>query len=322
MHCRQRGDNILSSGQGAPNPDRFEGVTIFSHFRHRLTAERAAPTSIAIEALTPVSTANVRLPITSRFSNRTLADHTRAHPGMGLIANSGRDYLIAGSWRHRSDIVELIELSSGDHRGELIRRLASKLAGAGVKLLILDYSVGAHDPSFFRREGFVLIERILEFERLPGEIGSKPRPVGFTMQNYTAAAGPRILDLEKQAFPWLWWNSNEEWSAYIANPGVEIIAGYYDGEIVGYAGFVVYRNDGHLDRLAVHRNFHGRGLGSALLTEAMIRMADRGAKRIALTTQENNYQAQRLYENYGFRRGRWTYEIHGKWLGPGEDPRT
>jgi RimJ/RimL family protein N-acetyltransferase len=43
-------------------------------------------------------------------------------------------------------------------------------------------------------------------------------------------------------------------------------------------------------------------------------MIERGAKQVALTTQDYNYRSQRLYERNGFRRGRWAYEIYGRWL--------
>jgi len=40
---------------------------------------------------------------------------------------------------------------------------------------------------------------------------------------------------------------------------------------------------------------------------------------VALTTQEDNVRSQALYLANGFHRSRWTYEIHGRWLGPEAD---
>jgi ribosomal protein S18 acetylase RimI-like enzyme len=278
---------------------------------------RSVPFEVAI--LTPQNALTVRLPLTSRFSGQSLADHAGRYPGMGLIASSGREYVVAGPWRRRSDIAELIEASIGDHRPALVRRLGEDLAANGFKLLVLDYSLDSRDPGFFRREGFVLIEKILEYERPIAPISPPPLPKGFEVRPYAETDRAQILDLERESFPWLWWNSPNEWDAYIANPGVEVLVGTFEGTVVGYAGFVVYRHDGHLDRLAIHRNFHGQRFGATLLTQALSRMRERGANGITLTTQADNVQSQRLYELNGFRRARWSYEIHGKWLAPTED---
>ena len=40
-----------------------------------------------------------------------------------------------------------------------------------------------------------------------------------------------------------------------------------------------------------------------------------GARRVTLSTQEDNHRSQALYERFGFRRTRWAYEIWGLWLG-------
>src|SRR5262249_50728357 len=101
--------------------------------------------------------------------------------------------------------------------------------------------------------------------------------------------------------------------------GVEVLVGCLDSRIVGYAGFVVYHHDGHLDRLAVRGVEQGRGFGRALLIDSLARMREHGARRVALTTQEDNVRSQALYLANGFPRSRWTYEIHGRWLGSEAD---
>jgi GNAT superfamily N-acetyltransferase len=235
---------------------------------------------------------------------------------MGLVASAGREYIVAGQWRRRTDIAELIEASPGDSRGVLLERLGQTLARMGYKLVVLDYGLGARDPGFFRRHGFTLIERILEYERPTAPVARGPLPDGFIVRPYSENDRGAVLGLERESFPWLWWNSELEWDSYVTHAGVEVLVGSFHGEVVGYVGFIMYRHDGHLDRLAVHRDFHGQRFGAGLLTDALARMIALGATRVALTTQEDNVRSQRLYEQNGFHRARWTYEIHGKWLAP------
>lgn len=263
--------------------------------------------------LTPELAGRVRLPLTSRFTGRSLAAHAERHPGMGLIADEGRQYAIAGPWRNRAEIAELLEVSPGNLRSLLVGRLGQLLRDRGVRLVVLDYGLGALDHRFFRAEGFDLIERIIELER-PDRPIDLIRAPGLAIRRYQPADRETVLDLERESFPWLWWNSPEEWENYLRTREVEVIVGAVQGRIVGYAGSVVFGRDGHLDRLAVRESEQGKRYGAALLSVALERMRQRGATKISLTTQENNLRSQALYFRNGFQRGRWTYEIHGKWL--------
>lgn len=231
---------------------------------------------------------------------------------MAFVTDDGRQYVVGGPWRRRADIVELIEASNGKHRPALLNAITSSLTSLGVRMLVLDYGPSSVDRDLCRDAGLSVIERIVEYERPDCHVA--PRPSNLEIRQIRPEDRDPILDLERHSFPWLWWNSPEEWEAYVALPSVDVIVGLVDGRIVGYAGFTVYHRDGHLDRLAVRDSEQGRGYGSALLVEALTRMDRAGAGRVRLTTQEDNHRSQALYERYGFRRGRWTYAIYGKWL--------
>lgn len=289
---KQRGTPIVAN----PSPERSD--------------EPAEP---PIQLLTPQLAGRVRLPLTSRFTGRTLEEHLRRYPGMSLLAEDGRQYAVAGPWRHRADVAELLELSRGNLRPAILTRLIAMLADRGVRLLVLDYGLSALDPHFFRSEAFLLIERIVEYERPDLPVASRPA-TGLAIRRYRPGDREAVLELERESFPWLWWNSPEEWDGYVKAKEVEVYVGTVADRIVGYAGFVVYGREGHLDRLAVREAEQGKGYGAVLLHAALNRMRERGAKRIALTTQEDNYRSQALYTHNGFQRSRWTYEIHGRWL--------
>lgn len=269
--------------------------------------------------MTPEWATSVRIPLTSRFNRSSFAAHLRQNPGMALITEAGREYVVAGRWRRRPDIAELIEVTRGDQRLDLIDALCAELARKGVRLLLLDYGLEALDPAFYRRAGFNLIERIVEYERSSCVVRRRARE-GLSIRPYTLADRAAVLELERESFTWLWWNSPDEWDHYCATPAVEVIVGCHAERVIGYAGFVTHNKDAHLDRLAVHRDDQGHGYGAGLLTEALARMHERGAKRVALTTQEDNERSQALYERYGFHRGRWSYAIHGRWLTPEDVP--
>ena len=76
------------------------------------------------------------------------------------------------------------------------------------------------------------------------------------------------------------------------------VAGY---AISGRAGAISY-----LQRLAVHPDHQGDGLGYALVVDALTWARRRGAASMLVNTQERNERALALYEQVGFRR-----EAHG-----------
>jgi GNAT superfamily N-acetyltransferase len=71
------------------------------------------------------------------------------------------------------------------------------------------------------------------------------------------------------------------------------LVGYH---VTGRAGSL-----GYLQRLAVHPDVHGRGLGTALVGDALDWCARRGCSSVLVNTQEINQRALSLYEHLGFR---------------------
>jgi L-phenylalanine/L-methionine N-acetyltransferase len=99
--------------------------------------------------------------------------------------------------------------------------------------------------------------------------------------------------------------SREETKAWLEKPadGVRIVA-VLDGRIVGTAGFVQYkgrRSHAAGIGLSVHDDYHGRGIGAALLA-ALVDAADNwlNLKRLELTVYVDNVPAIDLYKKYGF----------------------
>lgn len=77
-----------------------------------------------------------------------------------------------------------------------------------------------------------------------------------------------------------------------------------DGETVGYAFATTHFGNRlvHLVRIAVHPAYQGRAIGVRLLAEVAAFARTINAGTLALNTQADNYNAQRLYEWFGFRR--------------------
>jgi GNAT superfamily N-acetyltransferase len=68
----------------------------------------------------------------------------------------------------------------------------------------------------------------------------------------------------------------------------------------GYALFGRAHTDGYVQRLAVHPDIQGRGVGAALLTDGLQWLRTRGATRAYVNTQSDNDRAYALYQRVGF----------------------
>jgi ribosomal protein S18 acetylase RimI-like enzyme len=98
--------------------------------------------------------------------------------------------------------------------------------------------------------------------------------------------------------------SFEEWQAFMIDrdafePGLWFIA-ESDGEIVGCVLCPNYEDEGWIRQLAVSRDWRRRGLGTALLRQAMSEFHRRGRRELGLVVDSwNRTGAKELYERAG-----------------------
>jgi putative acetyltransferase len=88
-------------------------------------------------------------------------------------------------------------------------------------------------------------------------------------------------------------------------PDVHRLVAVIDGRVVGDLGLHLEQNPRRRDcawlGMAIHDDFQGRGVGSALMM-AIVDLADNwlGVRRIELTVYTDNVPAIHLYEKFGF----------------------
>jgi ribosomal-protein-alanine N-acetyltransferase len=72
------------------------------------------------------------------------------------------------------------------------------------------------------------------------------------------------------------------------------------GPVLGYGGFWLLVDDAHVATIAVHPDWHRRGLGELLLLSLLERAIAQDASRATLEVRVSNQPAQGLYHKYGF----------------------
>jgi len=124
-------------------------------------------------------------------------------------------------------------------------------------------------------------------------------PEGLTVSD----AGPEhlmaLLDTDARCFDLFWRYDARHLTRFLASSRLAIAE--RDGEVLGYTLCTVSGSEGLLGRLCVVPEWRRRGIGSALLSDAVRYVGDQGGRHVMLSTQTDNETSQRLYRDAGFR---------------------
>lgn len=275
-----------------------------------------------VETITLETVSRLRLGWSSRFDREDVGRLVFENPGLSLWIPDSGEYVVGGPWRHRSEIASVMEMVARNGAVPLLKAISIAAAEAGKRLIIASEHHESRQNAFYLSAGYELVEEIVIYEltRFGTEVAETSTLQFETVDLRDPAVFRELLTLDHQSFPWLWWNSREEFKNYAESFGVNIYLGRdEERKPVSYLGVTRFRNWGHLDRIAVDPTLQGRGYGWQSLDWAVRSLMQSGARRIGLSTQARNVRSRRLYERYGFQRvPAQDYALFGKWLGPAE----
>jgi RimJ/RimL family protein N-acetyltransferase len=243
-------------------------------------------------------------------------------PGLSKWHPASGEFLLVTPWRHRSEIPAVNVMSAFQHEDELLAASMASAEEKGAAAFVLMDTYEIRRSSFYDRNDLAHLETILTYEhRAPRSlVRDAPDPI----QEFEPWFGDdddtlhELLELDHTAFPWLWWNSREEFLAYARMPFVEIWVGRLEGQVTSYLGLTHFRRWSHLDRIAILPDVQGQGFGRESLAFAVRRMLQSGADRVGLSTQKENIRSRRLYEKSGFRETpELNYDVFGVLFEPG-----
>jgi ribosomal protein S18 acetylase RimI-like enzyme len=261
--------------------------------------------SSSVVPLAPADVQRLRIGWRARLNADEIQRCLTLAPGRSIWNPATYEYAIGAPWRNRLDIIQIAELSAIQHPETMIRGVVDAAYQHGAALTVLVEIDEKRPASFYDRVGFEHLERVVTFQidRRNAPRIHRPRSMSFVPADPSDRATLDILmEIDNQAFPWLWWNSEDEFLAYGVTPGVAMYIGLDHDVPVSYIGFTTFPGWGHVDRIAVLPGLQGSGYGLQTLAFAVETMANRGARRIGLSTQSTNEQSQRLYRRYGFER--------------------
>jgi len=201
------------------------------------------------------------------------------------------------SWRADGQVAHLSPTAMRPLSAGFIDSCLERLRARGFTLVVTS-ALSEEESAGFLRAGFGVQEKLEllshDLERIPSVDDRLRRPRRSDRR--------RVLEVDSIAFDAFWrLHQGGLDDALGATPSVRFrVHGRGDGldaYVIGGRG----SGTGYVQRLAVHPDARGRGLGRSLVGDVLRWMQRRGAARALVNTQETNHAALALYRACGFR---------------------
>ncbi|MBA4370476.1 MAG: hypothetical protein C0418_02725 [Coriobacteriaceae bacterium] len=219
----------------------------------------------------------------------------------GVQVTPGGEAVVLERWREHLDILAMRGVWCAERRVPAIvgqvRAIAADL-GFGRVLSPL-VSEGAAEA--YRRAGMMRVERIvsLRLDGPPRDVRSVAPPPGVVLAEGGRDDLDALLGADEECFDGFWHYDRASLERYLSVERAGLAL--REGQVIGYTLCTVHAGVGTLGRLAVVPGERGRGVGSALLSDALAHMGREGATSVSLCTQESNDGSRRMYARAGMR---------------------
>ena len=122
------------------------------------------------------------------------------------------------------------------------------------------------------------------------------------IQSLTTDNLTELLELDKACFDGLW--TMQGYLRELESPNshfLGLFSPFNHSELLGMGCFWSILEEAHITILAVHPQYHGQGLGKALLYSLLRTATDLGLETATLEVRDSNLVAISLYEKFGFK---------------------
>lgn len=201
-----------------------------------------------------------------------------------------------GSWRASSDTATIATYIDQPLDAAAVQVCLDHLAAEGYHRVVTA-ALEPREQHVFAGQGFSLL-RSLTLLRLELD-ESYPAPAHRLRRVRTRRAA-EVLPIDHAAFDEFWrFDATALREAIQATPH-HLLRATAGLPARGYALTGLATERGYIQRLAVAPEVHGRGVGTALLIDALRWLRRRGARTAFVNTQDDNQRAMELYLRHGF----------------------
>ena len=216
-----------------------------------------------------------------------------------LVLRRGPERLRVGPWRGQRDVAYLTPVpDSAPPSLTLVEHCVGQLASMGYRQAVTGALAPAEQVGFLAA-GFEIQEHL---HLLTHDLATLPDVSTASLRRARRGDWDDVLALDALAFDEFWRLDEAALSeALSATPIVRFRVAAVEQLVAGYAVAGKAGRRGYLQRLAVHPEQQGRGLGLALTVDSLRWMRRRNAEVALVNTQLVNQRAYDLYVSLGFR---------------------
>ena len=135
------------------------------------------------------------------------------------------------------------------------------------------------------------------------------------IRNATGRDLPRILEIERLAFPAPWTLASFQRELTLPFSRIVVALPADSQEVVGFLCRWLIADECHVLNVAVHPESRRLGIGAVLISEAITEARSTGAGVVTLEVRRSNLPARQLYRKFEFEERR----LRRHYYGPGED---
>jgi ribosomal protein S18 acetylase RimI-like enzyme len=228
-----------------------------------------------------------------------LAAIAHAEPWRVRVTDRG-EAVVLGRWREPLDDLAVLGLWCAPSRvPAIVRDLIDVARDQGFGRL-LGPLVPESRIRPYLDAGLRIVERVSVMRReRPGSMAMPSLPDGVALRQASAGDLDAIAAVDRASFPDFWRYDPAQLTELLST-GRGAVA-EEDGSVIGYTLATVSGGEGSLGRLAVLPGARGRGVGTALASEAVAWLAGQGVRAVTLSTRSDDGPSKRLYGRLGFR---------------------
>lgn len=209
------------------------------------------------------------------------------------------DRMRIGPWRGDPSLALLSPTPGAPPSPEALNQAVIAISDAGYRAVLTPALTFPEQPVFLEY-GFSVHERLHLLRHDLFDLPSETAPNTSIRRGRTRDFDP-VLNLDGLAFDAFWrFDLDGLLDARHATPRSRFRVACVNDRVVGYHVAGMARRLGYLQRLAVHPDVHGRGIGTALVGDALRWCRRRGCESVLVNTQEINQRALSLYRHLGF----------------------
>lgn len=213
-----------------------------------------------------------------------------------MTHGSDRVRIVVWSGRDDSRLVTPVAPTAAPLATETVRRVVERLAAGGCRH-VLTSALTPVEAIPFAEHGFAVTGRL---HLLSHDLRYVPRHAEHRLRRGRRSDRARVLEIDAAAFDEFWrLDLRGLLDALDATPSRRFRV--TRGHVAGYAICGRAGATGYLQRLAVHPDDQGRGIGRTLVADALEWLRRHDAREALVNTQVGNEAAVDLYERTGFR---------------------